>query len=1083
MEFKPVSTELKNLRLQQQSIPSFGEELYSINDTYGITTSMQSFPIAFSPNGSILASINDNLSISLWNISSNTKIKDIGFHTAPFDFIVFSPDGSLIASGGESPDYSIKLWNVSSGNLVTTLTGHSKPVKSVDFSPNGLLLASGGRDNTLKLWNIMTGEVKTISDEEGNWINSIAFSPTEPILAAANSNSDITVWEFTSGTLPLNGTKIATLSNHTQAVYSLDFSPNGQALVSGSKDKTIRLWDISLLKESRTYTQEIMYTSSEIKSVAMSVDGTTFASSFEDPLEGQSIVKLWNRTFSPFQPINANLSSHLNQIRSIIFSPDASILASSSWDRSIKIWNVIQISNDLDNDGMDDNWESLHGLNSTDYWDKFTDLDQDGLTNRMEFYYNLNVSNRDSDGDSLPDGWEFLYTLNNSKNDANSDFDEDGLTNFQEYENGTNPVNPFDVFLDHDGDNMSTGWEAYYGLDPFNPQDAQIDHDLDGIPNLWEAYYGLNPINSEDALLDKDNDGMDNLWEHQMGLNLLDSNDRNDDPDNDLLSNIVEYGFNSSPILVDTDSDGMDDFYEYSKGFNPRNPIDIYDDFDGDQMLNGWEASFGLDPLNANDAQEDKDEDGIPNLDEFLYGLNPIDPKDGVMDHDDDGMTNIWEHLMGLDPRNNSDAILDKDGDNLTNLEEFGFNSSAILFDSDLDGMDDYYEFQMRLNPNEDDSTSDKDNDSLPNIWEYRNSLNANFYNDSRIDSDGDGIINVDEFIAKTDPNDFWSFPLISFSRIHLLVMIFLIVTGVAFFSFYMFFQTQRLILIEKSMAPDYPTAQLIRSSGYKTYPELLQSKNEAKEKLRKGQIQHNQGKFLQAIQSYEQGLAEFERIKNDRFIAESVYLIACSQKEISLLAKESSFLKRFPTTIPIESKIHGFDLMNKALVAEQSRNWGVARNYWIAAQNTFELDLEYHTQCQGAVLELDFHSILTNSEDVDENQFLQNLSKWIHHCKEKNLPTQLAQGYLLHARHTFSKYEIDEVEQWYDRCILVSRENGLVKYLNLAQNGKENLEKYRKRISDLLQEKQSLSPEQQHDLFREYMQKALETMENDQMD
>jgi WD40 repeat protein len=86
--------------------------------------------------------------------------------------VAFSPDGSMIASG--SDDRTIKLWRVSDGELLRTLEEHTGSVTSVAFSPDGSMIASGGGydpvteklDNTIKLWRVSDGALLKSYDEE-----------------------------------------------------------------------------------------------------------------------------------------------------------------------------------------------------------------------------------------------------------------------------------------------------------------------------------------------------------------------------------------------------------------------------------------------------------------------------------------------------------------------------------------------------------------------------------------------------------------------------------------------------------------------------------------------------------------------------------------------------------------------------------------------------------------------------------------------------------------------------------------------------------------------------------------------------
>jgi WD40 repeat protein len=107
-------------------------------------------------------------------------------HTACVKSVVFSPDGSRIASC--SSDGTFKLWDAKTGNIVATLDGDSGVVQSVAFSPDGAQIASGGhRPQTIKLWDAKTGDnLATFEGHHSSRITCVAFSPDGSRIASAS---------------------------------------------------------------------------------------------------------------------------------------------------------------------------------------------------------------------------------------------------------------------------------------------------------------------------------------------------------------------------------------------------------------------------------------------------------------------------------------------------------------------------------------------------------------------------------------------------------------------------------------------------------------------------------------------------------------------------------------------------------------------------------------------------------------------------------------------------------------------------------------------------------------------------------
>ncbi|MGE0130210.1 MAG: caspase family protein [Blastocatellales bacterium] len=95
-------------------------------------------------------------SIKLWDAAAGRELRSMAGHTANVQAIAFSPDGRLLASGGD--DAVVKLWDTATGREIATLGGHSLGVKALTFSSDGKLLVSGSDDGSARLWDVKSGE-------------------------------------------------------------------------------------------------------------------------------------------------------------------------------------------------------------------------------------------------------------------------------------------------------------------------------------------------------------------------------------------------------------------------------------------------------------------------------------------------------------------------------------------------------------------------------------------------------------------------------------------------------------------------------------------------------------------------------------------------------------------------------------------------------------------------------------------------------------------------------------------------------------------------------------------------------------
>lgn len=209
--------------------------------------------VAISPDGKTLASASEDTTIKLWNINTGEEIRTLKWACPEevyyFSSLVFSLDGQILISstGDDAVSLSAVAWNLSTGEQIWSK--HWKEMDCVDsiaMSPDGQTFASSDVSRTIKLWNIYTGEEIYTLTNASNLDSLLAFSPDGQVLASGgldfeNDEDDrgygvIYLWNLNSRE------KICTLKEHSEAVYCVAFSPDGQIIASGSDDKTIKIW-------------------------------------------------------------------------------------------------------------------------------------------------------------------------------------------------------------------------------------------------------------------------------------------------------------------------------------------------------------------------------------------------------------------------------------------------------------------------------------------------------------------------------------------------------------------------------------------------------------------------------------------------------------------------------------------------------------------------------------------------------------------------------------------------------------------------------------------------------------------------
>jgi WD40 repeat protein len=303
------------------------------------------YDIVFHPNGAMLASSASDTRIILWDVETGNRILELDGQPELYrKGLGFSPDGKLLASGHAGTG-EIALWDVTTGAKTLTMQFEGWVV-DVAFTPDGTVLGVGSNSprTGVKLWDVATGaEIRTHLDV----LYPIVFQPSGDLLAVNGNCRDRVGIGLCDPAIVLfdanTGDEALTIASNF-AIGALAFSPDGTRLaadVCARRDerrrcigKDVKLWEVTTGEEVRTY--RVDEAAERLEALAFSPDGSLLAGALNN-----GMVQIWEvssgREVRAYQPSSQVASD-------VAFSPNGRYLASSSWDGLIRLWYVGDLS-------------------------------------------------------------------------------------------------------------------------------------------------------------------------------------------------------------------------------------------------------------------------------------------------------------------------------------------------------------------------------------------------------------------------------------------------------------------------------------------------------------------------------------------------------------------------------------------------------------------------------------------------------------------------------------------------------------------------------------------------------------------
>ena len=319
---------------------------------------------ALSADGRWKLSAGDAYTLELREVATDKLVRSFRGHTGPVNSVFFSPDGRWALSG--SGDKTVRLWNVTWGQCLRTLKGDTRSVNSVFLSANGRWALSASAGRTLRLWDLelLSGAKRrfvaplllchvTTSEEAGRAQARFADLCTSAQAAIANDHYEAALGLVrTARSLPgyevaresldlwarigsrcvrtqsLHAWCVQTFDGHVNDVRSVCLSADGRWALSGSEDKTLRLWQVHKGRTTRTFQGH----TDCVSSVHLSADARRAVSGSWD-----KTLRLWDlaagRCLQTFQ-------GHTSCVNCVCLSADGRLALSGSWDKTLKLWDV-----------------------------------------------------------------------------------------------------------------------------------------------------------------------------------------------------------------------------------------------------------------------------------------------------------------------------------------------------------------------------------------------------------------------------------------------------------------------------------------------------------------------------------------------------------------------------------------------------------------------------------------------------------------------------------------------------------------------------------------------------------------------
>ncbi len=277
--------------------------------------------VVFSPSGKLVASAGNDRYISIWNIHAGKVVKCLGDLDLKVKAVAFSLDESEVIAGLR--DGTIQRWNLVTGEMITHRPPFEIVLRWIGVSHDDVWIVVQDRSGKFYLWNRKDGaghEVDTVVETVGK---TFGQSGRRAVFSSWEDNPRryvVCLQDVQTGKV------YSTLYGHRDRIEDVALSEDGRIAVSGSFDKTLRIWDAVVGKELFCCSGHREW----VFGVAVTRDGRFAASASKD-----NTIRIWDTQSGAELAV---LFGHTHWVNSVDFSPDGRYVVSGASDTRVILW-------------------------------------------------------------------------------------------------------------------------------------------------------------------------------------------------------------------------------------------------------------------------------------------------------------------------------------------------------------------------------------------------------------------------------------------------------------------------------------------------------------------------------------------------------------------------------------------------------------------------------------------------------------------------------------------------------------------------------------------------------------------------